>query len=350
MAAKEKKLLIVDNSADDREALESILREEFEIMQTDNGYTAIEMITKHKNELDGILLEVAMPLISGFDVLRLLKENGLDDIPVFLVTAEATKENVIRAAEFSVAEFIGKPFDGEDILRRIKSRLGVVTKCWLTVEDISETNQYITKLEAIYKLYLSNFGRDDTHYANMVALMKILLTRYGLKNPGADLSKEKIDIISKAAYFCDIGYMLVPDKLSVLSRDPDKVRAMTENHTKLGADLVRLGSSKHCEYFIQICADMCIYHHERYDGFGYPAGISGRSISVYNQMCRLVDEFDTLFSKLYGSNELQTNFILKRITQDDGLVSPDLISLLDDCKFNISDYYAKRERKSESEE
>ena len=342
MAQAVKQILIVDDSEIDRAILKSILGDRFNVIETDNGYKALEIISKLKNDLDIIFLDISMPLISGFDLLRLLRDNKLNHIPVFLISGEATKDNVLRASEFEVTEFIGKPFDREDILRRLQSRLGLTTTYELSPEDIAETEKYIAALENVYKSYLSNFGKDDSHYVHMSALMKILLTRYRMKNPEAELTTKKIDIISKAAYFCDIGKMMVPDKMSMISsRDADKVQILMNNHTKMGANIIRLNPSKRCEFFVQICTDMCVYHHERFDGKGYPYRLSGRNNLIYNQMCRLVDEFDTLLSKFYASNEQQASFVANRLLQDQGIVSPELLELLDECKASIFEYYAR---------
>ena len=144
-----KTLLIVDDSETDRTLLKNVLSEGFDLLETDNGYQAIEMMSDKKNKLDGLILDISMPLMNGFDVLRLMKDNGLDNIPVFIMTAEATEENVLQAAELGVSEFIIKPYDGDEILRRIKSKLGIVTEYWLSVADILETNKYISELKAL---------------------------------------------------------------------------------------------------------------------------------------------------------------------------------------------------------
>ena len=342
MANKERTILVVDDSEIDREILRNILEEHFEVMEAENGFVAIEMITTHKSEIDAIMLDISMPHISGFDVLRLLQENGQNDIPVFLITAEATKENVMRAAQFNISEFISKPFDRDDILRRTKSLLGITTEYWLVIEDLSQTKQYIEKLRAVYRAYLTNFDRNDHHYRRMVELMRIMLSRYALKHKEAMLDKEKIDIISEAAYFCDIGMMLVPDKMTAFSRDPERFNNLTKNHTKLGGSIIKLGDSKHCEFFVLICSEMCQNHHERYDGHGYPRGIGGKNLSVYSQMCRLADEFDNLFSKLYGGNDIQINLVMKQVLKDQGAVSEELMSLFEDCKQSFISYYSKK--------
>ena len=176
-----------------------------------------------------------------------------------------------------------------------------------------ESNAYIDKLEAFYKMYLANFGKDDSHYRRMRDLMHIILTRYAQKNKEARLEKEKIDLISKAAYFCDIGSMLVPDKMALFSKDPEKHAQLTKNHTKFGSSFIKLGETKHTAFFVSVCSDICMNHHERFDGYGFPRGLSGKRISVYSQMCRLVDEFDTIYSKLYGANDMQVNLVMKQV-------------------------------------
>ena len=346
MAKKDRMILIVDDSEIDREILKNILKDDFEVQEVENGFAAIEFITENKDKLDAIMLDISMPHISGFDVLRLLRDNGLNEIPVFLVSAEATKENVVRAAQFNISEFISKPFDRDDILQRIKSVLGISAEYWLVMEDIVQMQNYIEKLEGFYKLWLSNFNKDDSHYRRMSDLMEILLNRYALKHKDANLDKEKIEIISKAAYFCDIGMMMVPEKMAAFSREPDKFEQLTKNHAKFGSTIIKLGETKRCEFFVSVCSDMCLNHHERFDGCGYPRGISGKNLSVYSQMCRLVDEFDNMYSKLYGANEMQINLVAKQIMKKDGLVSEEIMSLIEDYKPAIAGYYAKRAAKN----
>lgn len=334
-----KKLLIVDDSEIDRLILKTILEDDFEIKEAENGYAAIEMLSRKMYIPDAILLDISMPLFSGFDVLRMIRDKQLVQCPVFLITSEATKDNVMRAAEFSIAEFISKPFDREDVLKRVRTRLGVIASYHLTMDDIQETKKYISSLESIFRSYLSNFNKDGTHYERMAALMKIMLNRYRSQMSDVEITKEKIDIISRAAYLSNIGIMLIPDKLSVISKKPENLQVLTKYHTRLGADIVRLNTSKQCRFFVDVCADMCNNHHERYDGGGYPSGNFGRNISAYSQMCRLADEFDTIFSRLYGANELQASYVINRIIQDEGLASPEMLSLLEGCSGAIAAYY-----------
>lgn len=342
MSQERKRLLIVDDTEIDRIILKSILSTEFEILEANGGNMAFEYITTRADQLDVILLDISMPHIDGFDVLRFMKEKGVE-IPVFLVTAEPTRENVEKALQYNVAEFIGKPFDKEDILRRLRSRLGVVPNYNRQESDLAETLKYISDLEAVYQAYLSNFGKSDEHYRVMADLMKILLINYRRMTRGTELDEDNIELISRAAYFCDIGEMMIPDKQLQLITGHAQSQGMQRNHTLLGSNLIRLNRAKSCGYFVEVCSSMCLHHHERWDGTGYPNGIMGKNNSIYNQMCRLVDEFVQMQSKFYGDKAKPVKFVIKRLTSDDaGMVGPDLSFLLEECEEQFFNYFMKR--------
>ena len=342
MAQDRKSLLIVDDTEIDRMILKSILGTEFDVTEVNSGTEAFQYITLHKDHLDAIMMDIAMPNIDGFDVLRLMKDKGIDGIPVFLITAEPTRENVERAVEYNVAEFIGKPLNQDDVLRRLRSHLGVLPVYDPQKDQMQEIEKYIADLEAFYKSYLANFGKNDEHYRVMADLMHILLTHYNRNSRGTRLEDDAVKLISKAAYFCDIGEILVPDKrLQMLNTHIDAQEAQ-RNHTEYGSNLIRLNRSEKCGFFVEVCASMCMHHHERFDGTGYPSHIMGKSNSIYNQLCRLVDEFELRRSKFYGDRAKPVSFVIKRLLNDDkGMVSPELFSVLEDCEKQIYNYFIK---------
>ena len=342
--AERKQLLIVDDTEIDRMILKSILTNDFEVMEANNGNMAFEFITTRGDQLDAILLDIAMPHIDGFDVLRFISDKGLTQIPVFLVTAEPTRENVERALQYNIAEFIGKPYDREDVLRRLRSRLGVVPEYNLKNDQLKSTWAYINDLEQVYKTYLTNYGKDDTHYKIMVDLMRILLVNYNKTTRELHMNNDAVEIVSKAAYFCDIGEMLVPDKrLQMMNMSGLSGQDLQMSHPQMGANLIRLNRDKSCEYFVEICASMCLHHHERYDGKGYPDGITGRNNSIFNQLCRLVDEFEDMRSKFFGDKARPVKFVIKRLLGDTNgdMVDSKLYALLEDCEPQIMDYFMK---------
>jgi len=337
-----KQLLIVDDTEIDRIILKSILAQDFDIMEANNGNIAFEYITKMGEQIDAVLLDIAMPHIDGFDVLRFMKEKEITSIPVFLVTAETTRENVEKAMQFNISDFIGKPFEREDVLRRLRSKLGLNPVYDLSKEDLKVTYAYISDLETFYKKFLHNFGRDDSHYKVMTDLMRILLTQYNRNSREAKLNTDSIELISKAAYFCDIGEMLIPDKRLQAMLDQD-TEVFQDNHTIYGSDLVRLNRSKECSYFVEVCASMCLHHHERYDGTGFPNHLSGNNNSIYNQFCRLIDEFEQMRSKFYGDKSRPVKFVVKRLLNNTGLVGPKVYGVLENCEPLLVDYFVKKD-------
>lgn len=341
MAQEKKKVLIVDDTMVDRMILKSILETDFKIVEADSGSRAFEYITTMGDDLDAILLDLSMPHIDGFDVLKFMKEKNISDIPVFVVTAEPTKGNVEKAFQYNVCDFIGKPFDREDILGRLRSRLGIIPEYNLTKEDLAETTKYIAELETFYKTYLTNFGKSDSCYRVRSDLMRIMLNAYSRTPRGDYLNPDNILLISKAAYFCDIGEMLIPEnKQEEMVVTTTKGRDMEEKHTIYGSNFIRLNRSKACEYFVEICASMCLHHHERYDGKGYPYGIKGKNNSFYNQICRVLDEFEEKRSKFYGDKAKPIKFIIRRLVDDGlGVGGKEVYKLLEECEPMIFDYF-----------
>jgi len=335
-----KKILIVDDSEIDREILKSILNDEFYIAEAKNGYAALEIILKKREEFDAILLDVSMPILDGLSVLRILRENNFNNIPIFMITAEATKDNIQKASHYNIAEFIKKPFDREEIIKRVRLKLGVTKKVGITKLDIDETKRYIADLESVYTRYLSLIGKDDSSDKRRGDLMKMLLENSPAVEKDTEYDLFWIEMMSKAAYFCNIGNMLLPvsqdNTDQANKRDDDE---MYKLHTVMGSEFMKLNYSGYCRSFVQICADMCLYHHKRYDKKGFPHGIYSSSNSLYIQICGLLEKFDEMFIKYSRQNEMQFDYVINQLKCDEGLASDEAFSLLTNCKFDIIKYY-----------
>lgn len=335
--AEMKKILIVDDSEIDRAVLKSILDDEFEVHEVDKGYSALEMILNKKENIDAILLDVSMPLLDGLSVLRILRESG-SDITIFMITSEATKEKVEEAAQYNIVEFIKKPFDKADILKRVRTKLGVEEKKGLTKPEMDEMRQYAFDLECIYNRDLKLNGKDKEWDERRAHFMGFMLKHYpgGAEDKDKEIADFKTEMLCKAAYLCNIGNMFLQDD-SGNEETPEQERY--RQHPSLGADMVRLNYSKLCRWFVKMCADICLYHHERYDGTGFPHGLKGSSVPVYAQMCGLLEAFDKLFYPYSRHNEMQFDYVIGQLKRDTGLVSEAVFSLLIESKADIIKYY-----------
>lgn len=336
-----KRILIVDDSEIDRTILKSIMEDEFQVIEAENGYYALELMLKRKVQLDALMLDISMPFLDGLNVLHILRENNLEDIPVFMITAEATKENIEKASQYNITEFIRKPFNREEILKRVRAKLGVEEKAAFTKADIDETRKYIADLEHIYNRYLDFARKDKGRDERRAHFMKILLAKCPTIEKGTEYANFQYWMMCKAAYFCNIGEMLLPNaQADTASQAGNEGSDINQQHTVLGADLIRLNYSKHCKRFVQICSDMCLHHHERYDGKGFPEGISGKDYLTYTQICGLLERFDDLFFKYSRHNELQFDYVIDQLRRDSGFVSEEVFSLLVESKSDIIEYYS----------
>jgi len=329
---KNKTVLVVDDSEIDRTILKTILCEEFEVIEKDSGFMAIDYLTKNSSDVDVMLLDVSMPTVDGFDVLQFMKEADIN-LPVFLVTVEATKDNVEKAAQYGVVEFMRKPFEREDIIRRIKMRLGCFTEYVLSSDELWETRRYISELESIYKRYLNNFGQDQRRYQRISDLMRIMLERYSTEKRRMDPAH--IEVISKAGYFCDIGNMVVPPEMIKIIGAKGTERDNYHYHSMLGAKLVSLNQSERCRYFVEVCSDICLHHHDRYD--------AKRHSLVYSQLCRLASQFDSAFVRYRESGDKQFDVVVHELQKDEGNVSRDIFDMLVISRFQIIQYYRMAE-------
>lgn len=335
-----RKIMIVDDSEVDRLVLENMLEDEFEVIIKDNGVAALDMLRKKNHGINAIMLDVSMPGLDGFGVLRALEKIGQDHIPVFLITAEATKGRVEEAAQYHVSDFIKKPFDREEIVRRLRTKLGLISRFNLTDADIRETEKYIASLEYVFEKCLSNMGLDEGHYMRMYEIMKIMLKRYSKKH--RELDSDHIELISQAARFCDIGYMVYSAKYLGGGRWRGTEKEL-EGHTVFGSEMIQWNNSQGCRFFMEICSDMCLHHHERYDGKGYPHKIKGDNILIYTQFCRIADVFDDAFSKFNEVGANRFDYVVKDIRKDEGAFGDAAFSVFLECKDKIIRLYQTME-------
>lgn len=350
MAGILKKLMIVDDSEIDREILEEILKDDFSVIKVASGFAAMEMLINKKEKIDGLLLDVSMPVMDGFMVLQMMEDNDITEIPVFMITAEGTKDNIIKAARYNVKNFIVKPFDSKEVLQRLRTFYNIsaapVTPNAQGSDEYhqdaySDMQTYIRTLQKVYIGYLKNNGMDYSHYERVTNLVKILMSQYVITEKLRDINNDNIDIISKASFFIDIGYMTIPDKILNSSSRNQEETSTYRKHTELGGKLITMNRAPSCRYFVRVCSDMCIHHHERYNGTGYPHGLKYQENSDITQIVRIADLFDSIFYSYGSHGDEQFDMAINEIASDEGSCKPTLVNLCRNCKANIMIYYKK---------
>lgn len=348
MAELKKRLLLADDSFIDREILHHILENHFEITDAKNGYEALDLLSKKEEKYDAMLLDVMMPVIDGFSVLQLMENNKVEKLPIIMMTAEATKENVRRAAEYGVTSFVSKPFDAETVLEKVHTLLDIEPRGMikdigpLKEFDINDTNMYIGRLTGIYKEYLKNKGVSDERFKRVSELTRILMTQYASQFVGDEYEPAKINMITTAAYFYNIGYMTIPDRCIDFPKKNESDYRMYQKHTIAGAKLIRTNIASSCAYFISVCTDICMYHHERADGTGFPHQLTAEETPIHAQICAFAAQFDEIFCKLDDFTRQNFNIAISQLTVDAGAFSDEVYKLARECKGSITDFYRNR--------
>lgn len=312
-----KKILIVDDSDLDREILKVILEGMCDIEEATDAFEALENVCSPDSDIDGIMLDVQMPGLDGFGFLRIARLLNIN-IPIVLITAEATRENVAKAAQSGVISFISKPFHRESVQARMNSVLknmvpgagggaGASARGNAggggssAASDEDELADLVKTLEDIMKSYFKARKMNDKRYKNVEAVAEVLFGELIRKGKAEGITEEDIPYLAKAAYFCDLGLMIIPDE-QAYAEEPLKVGGWQEkmvykNHTTVGAQIVSLSTSPACSKFVEACADMCQNHHERVDGKGYPRSIGPSDFSLNAQVCGMAYDLVVLVEK-----------------------------------------------------
>ena len=176
----------------------------------------------------------------------------------------------------------------------------------------------------------------------MSKLTEILLIEFGLVNKG-EIDVIDLKLMGKAAYFYNIGLMCVPTNCYINKEHSLTEREIYEQHTVMGAKIVRLNESANCKHFIKVCSEICMHHHERYDGKGFPHGLKGTDNQIQSQVCGFAIRFDRLFNDRPDFNDMQFDFVMNELRYDKGAFSPEMYSLVEKCRYEIISYYKSLE-------
>ena len=303
---QKQKILIVDDSEMNRNLLMVILEDEYEIIQVKDGVQAVDYLQKHAEELSLILLDLVMPQMDGFEVLVYMnKEHWIENVPVVIISAEDAPAYIKRGYDLGVTDFIGKPFDANMVRRRVTNAILISAKQKRMTSIVS--NQIYEK-EKSSKLMISILshivefrnGESGLHVLHIQVITEMILRHLVQKeNNPYYISQEQISLISTASALHDIGKITIPDE--ILNK-PGRLTAeefnVMKGHSMAGANMLeQLPFEQREEPLVKTAYEICRWHHERYDGGGYPDGLKGEEIPISAQAVSLADVYDALTSK-----------------------------------------------------
>lgn len=298
------KVLIVDDAEMNRAILTEILGNEYEILEAENGRECMQLLQKYRTGISVILLDIVMPVMNGFAVLGEMARQGLiDDIPIIMISSADSDDVIRQAYELGVTDYISRPFDAKIVYRRVVNAIklyakqrrlvSMVTK--QIVEKEKNDNMLIDILSHIVEFRNTESG---LHVLHMKQLTELFLSELLQKTDMYHLDAAKRDLIVTASALHDIGKIAIPEEiLNKPGRLTKEEFEIMKTHTTIGSEMLDNIEGYGDEPLVRTAYAICRWHHERYDGRGYPDGLVGEQIPISAQIVALADVYDALVSK-----------------------------------------------------
>ncbi len=300
------KILIVDDSEINRALLKEILGDSYEYLETENGVRAMEIL-RGRADISLVLLDLIMPEMDGFDVLRVMRcYSWLEEIPVIVISAAEDTASIERAYDLGVADYIRRPFERVMVMRRVQNVLMLYAKqkrlTRLVTDQVYEKEHNSVLMISILS-HVVEFRNSESgqHVLHIRTLTDLLLHQLARKTDRYQLDESDISLISTASALHDIGKIMIPDEiLNKPGRLTEEEYAVIKTHTTEGAKILKdlsSGIGRADEPLLQVAHAICRWHHERWDGGGYPDKLCGDEIPIAAQVVALADVYDALTSE-----------------------------------------------------
>lgn len=337
------KILIVDDSDLNREILTDILEDDFEIIEARDGLEAISCLRNYRAELSLVLLDIVMPRMDGFKVLTVMNSfKWIQDIPVIMISSDNSASSIARAYEMGATDFIQRPFDATVVNRRVQNTIMLYGKQRRLVELVEEYIHEKDQEQSLMINVLSHIiefrnGESVLHVLHIHAMTEVILQGLLRYTDKYKLSAGDVRLIATASVLHDIGKIAIDDKIINKENLTQEESEIMKKHSVFGFDLLSQMSQYKSAPLLKVAKEICRWHHERYDGNGYPDGLKGDEIPISAQVVALADAYDSLTSGHQKSPYTHTQAIEMIVKGECGVFSPILLKVLERVEDKIRD-------------
>ena len=339
------RILVVDDSKMNREILCEMLKDDFEIIEATNGQECVSLIEQYGKEISLVLLDIVMPVMDGFEILMYMNRNHwIEDVPVIMISSEESENYIRKAFKFGVSDYISRPFDSKVVYQRVFNTIKLYAKQRRLISMVSDqmhekekNNQMM--VEVLSQIMEFRNGESGLHVVHINTLTRLLLERLVENTDAYNLTPDDCYLISTASAFHDIGKVGIDE--SILNKPgkltKEEFETMKE-HTLIGASMLDKLEHYKDEKMIKIAYQICRWHHERYDGKGYPDGLIGEQIPIAAQVVSVADVYDALVSKRVYKDAYSHEQAMKMILNGEcGAFNPLLMEVLVEIQDKIKE-------------
>ena len=332
-------ILLVDDSLMNRMMLASILGEDYRILEAGNGKQCLDLLRAKAGQISLVLLDINMPVMDGFEVLRTMNTNHtIEDVPVIMISSDDSEEAIRKAYELGASDYVNRPFDAKIVYRRV-STIKLYAKQRRLVQMVSDQIRAREKNTDVLVGVLSQIvefrnGESGSHVRHIRTITETLLHRLIELTNHYDLTPEQQDNIPLASALHDIGKIGIDE--AILNK-PGKLTAeefaVIKTHSMLGAEMLQKTESFADQPLLQTAYEIARWHHERWDGRGYPDGLKGDDIPISAQLVSMADVYDALTSERCYKKAFSHETAVQMITNgESGAFNPLLIQCLLDVQ------------------
>lgn len=353
------KILVVDDISVNRDMLEEMLKEDYEIEQAEGGMQALRILKDRQDEFVAILLDLMMPEVDGFAVLEVMRQQKWSDsTPVIVISGENSRETEKRSLSLGAADFIRKPFDQYVVRQRVKNIADLFSYRRSLESKVKKQTETLRKQYRILQLQAEKIRERNVkiidilgtvvecrnlesgeHIKRVKGFTGILAKELMKAYPEYELTEEKIGLIATASALHDIGKIAIPDHILLKpAKLTDDEYDYMKSHAARGAEILQQIEEVWDGEFGKICYDICRHHHERYDGRGYPDALRGDDIPIAAQLVSVADVYDALVSeRVYKEAYSPEKAFHMIVSGECGVFSPKLL----ECFRNVRKDFEK---------